>query len=309
MGGALAESGLKRRTALGTATLLVAANAPDVDVLAYAWDPVTALAVRRGITHGVLALALWPFVIAGVMALWHQWVWRRRRGAPAFRVSQVMLLAAMGVATHPLLDFLNTYGMRWFMPFSGTWLYGDTLFIVDPWVWGALAVGIVAARRRPSAAWNPAALALALLAAYVVAMAGLGLYARRAVSREWRDRGMGEPVRLMAAPVPVTPLRRWIVFEHGGRYHFGWYRFLQHPAFELEAFTVAAEWDPRSSEAREQPGARKFLSWARFPFDEVGPHAVWLGDARYTVDPETSWAAVRLDAGGAQGTAGEGGAK
>ena len=34
VGAAMAEAGLKRRTALGSATLMIAANFPDVDVLA-----------------------------------------------------------------------------------------------------------------------------------------------------------------------------------------------------------------------------------------------------------------------------------
>ena len=34
------------------------------------------------------------------------------------------------------------------MPFSSRWFYGDTLFIVDPWVWLALALGVYFSRRR-----------------------------------------------------------------------------------------------------------------------------------------------------------------
>ena len=67
VGLALAEAGLKRRAALGTATLLLGANLPDVDALAYAWGPVTALGFRRGWTHGALAMALWPLLLAGLM--------------------------------------------------------------------------------------------------------------------------------------------------------------------------------------------------------------------------------------------------
>jgi inner membrane protein len=46
------------------------------------------------------------------------------------------------VLTHPALDWLNNYGMRWLMPFDGRWFYGDALFIVDPWVWLVLG-GVV----------------------------------------------------------------------------------------------------------------------------------------------------------------------
>ena len=67
VGLALAESGLKRRTSLATATLLIGANFPDIDVVAV---PLGAgFQYRRGITHGFLALALLPFVLAGIMLL------------------------------------------------------------------------------------------------------------------------------------------------------------------------------------------------------------------------------------------------
>ena len=64
VGAALAQSGLKRRTPLATATLLVAANLPDADVISLAWGSTTGLGFRRGWTHGVLALSLWTFVLA-----------------------------------------------------------------------------------------------------------------------------------------------------------------------------------------------------------------------------------------------------
>ena len=50
---ALAEAGLERRTALGAATLVIGANLPDVDALAYAvggWASVDVIVPRvRGV--------------------------------------------------------------------------------------------------------------------------------------------------------------------------------------------------------------------------------------------------------------------
>jgi len=72
----LARAGLDGTTPLATATLVVAANAPDVDVLAYTQDEWFALAFRRGITHGVPAMAVLPFAVAGAMAAWDRLVRR-----------------------------------------------------------------------------------------------------------------------------------------------------------------------------------------------------------------------------------------
>jgi inner membrane protein len=47
-----------------------------------------------------------------------------------------LLLASFIVsATHPLLDWTNNYGIRFWLPWSSKWSYGDLVFIVDPYIW------------------------------------------------------------------------------------------------------------------------------------------------------------------------------
>ncbi len=139
-GAALAAAGLRRATPLATAALVIGANAPDIDVLTGFAGRYAALAMRRGWTHGVLAIAVLPFVVTALLLLWDR-LRRRPDRAPA-RAGPLLGLAALAVISHPILDWLNNYGMRWLMPFDGRWSYGDALFIVDPWVWLALG-GVV----------------------------------------------------------------------------------------------------------------------------------------------------------------------
>ena len=135
MGAALGKTGLAKRTTLGMSTLVIANNLPDVDVAVFATNTLV-MSFRRGWTHGVLALALWPFVLTGVLLAWDRWVRRRRDpGAVPARAGTLLWLTALAVVTHPALDWLNNYGLRWLMPFSGQWFYGDALFVVDPWMW------------------------------------------------------------------------------------------------------------------------------------------------------------------------------
>ncbi len=131
---ALAEAGLRRKTALGATTLAIAANLPDIDAFIYfVGDGIDALAFRRGWTHGILAMLLLPLLLAALMRA----IARLRRpaaDAPAPSWRWLIALSAIGVWSHPLLDLLNTYGVRLLMPFSNRWFYGDTLFIIDLWL-------------------------------------------------------------------------------------------------------------------------------------------------------------------------------
>ena len=307
VGAALAKTGLERRTALGGATLMVGANFPDIDAIAVPLG--VSFEWRRGVTHGILALVVLPFVLTAVMLAWDRFV--RRRGGRDLRAADpraLLLLSAISIVTHPVLDWMNVYGVRWLMPFDGTWFYGDALFIVDPWIWGALAVGVVAARRRwrngdaPRVARRPATLALGAVTAYIAGMYALGAMAESHARRALETRGIASIDRVMAAPVPVNPLRRQVVASVDGEsaYRFGDLRFAPDASFDLADFTLAGNRDaPAAVWARGTPRGAGFVQWARFPFyteEGVGPDAsVWIGDARYSVDARVTWASVRLD--------------
>lgn len=302
-GAALGQAGLKRRTALGTATLLVGANLPDVDVLAIPFGH--SLDFRRGWTHGVLALVVLPFVLTAAVLAWDRWV--RRGQHPDVSPADprgVLLLSFVSILSHPLLDWLNTYGVRLLMPFSGRWFYGDALFIVDPWVWIALALGVWLSRRRErtgrSAPWRPARIAAGAVAAYVALMVGASALSERWVRSRLEALGVGGVKSVLASPVPLSPLRRGILVETEGGYRSGaltlgaagarlrlhpdeWPRGDRHPAVAL---------------AREVPAARRFLVWSRYPVFRVEERAegtwVHLDDARYAGPGQRSFAGVSV---------------
>src|ERR671920_1307258 len=84
VGAALARSGLAKRTALGATALVVGANLPDIDALAYFAAPAADLEWRRGWTHGILAQALLPFMLTLTLLLVHSASrWRRRWSSSA----------------------------------------------------------------------------------------------------------------------------------------------------------------------------------------------------------------------------------
>lgn len=144
VGANLASTRLGRKTRLAGAALVIGANLPDVDAVTYFIDPDLALGFRRGWTHGVLALVVLPLLQTALLMLYDRW-----RPDPSRPVDArwLLSLSALAVWSHPSLDWLNTYGMRWLMPFRGTWFYGDSVYIMDPWLWLVLGAGWMSGRR------------------------------------------------------------------------------------------------------------------------------------------------------------------
>jgi inner membrane protein len=179
VGLAAAKAGLERASPYATAVCVLAANAPDADILAALRGRWFYLENHRGITHsivGTLALALLiPVVFYAVEKL----IARLRKKPPRIRLGGLVLASLLAGATHPLLDWTNNYGVRPFLPWSGEWYYGDLVFIVDPWLWlvpGGAVFLLTARNGRRAAAW--AALAVVLTVAIVFVRADVPAAAR-----------------------------------------------------------------------------------------------------------------------------------
>ena len=194
VGASLSETRLKRLTTLATPTLVLAANAPDIDIVSAAAGQDFSLGFRRGWTHGVLAMAILPLVLVGLILLADRGVSRLTHRPPRARPGPLIVLSYIGVLTHPLLDWLNTYGIRLLMPFEDRWFYGDALFIVDPWVWLLAGTVVVLANTQTAkgrTAWLVTGVAVTALVtgATAVSAAARGLWVTGVVTiicvRSW----------------------------------------------------------------------------------------------------------------------------
>lgn len=146
-----AKAGLEKLSPGATTLCVLAANAPDSDIFVLAFgDRWTFLQHHRGITHavvGVISLAIiLPLIFHGVDRLWS----RYKDQPPKTKLKGLMWASFIASATHPLLDWTNNYGIRFFLPWSQKWSYGDLVFIVDPYMWLILggAVFLLTARSR-----------------------------------------------------------------------------------------------------------------------------------------------------------------
>ncbi|MGE3474388.1 MAG: metal-dependent hydrolase [Rhodospirillaceae bacterium] len=296
-GAALGQAGLKKKTGLGMATLMIAANLPDIDGVTMFMER-GSLYFRRGWTHGPIALVVLPLLLAAAMFAFDRWQARRGK-RPAARApvhfGWLVGLAYIGTLLHPLMDFLNTYGIRCLMPFSERWFYGDALFIIDLWVWGALAVGVWLSRRKER--WRggdhpkPAVIALVVVVTYVSAMGIGGVWVEGYAAREVARQGLGTPITVVASPVPVNPFRRDVIFDLGGRYGFGAFAWAPAPDLQLDPELVPTRMDDPAvaRAAAHDVHIADFLYWSRLPFADIirkdGHIDVTVGDARYNRRP------------------------
>jgi inner membrane protein len=268
-------------------------------VLAFLDGPAADLSFRRGWTHGLLAMAVLPFLLTGGVLLLDSASRRASRSnLPSGVVPrQILLLSFLSILSHPILDSLNTYGVRWLMPFSGHWFYGDTLFIVDPWVWLALGTGVMLSRRRGTRGHfgmqgRPARVALGATAAYVVAMALSGAGARMMATRELVAL-TGTPVEaLMVGPLAVNPMVRHVVASQGDSYRIATFRWLRRPHLDrasVRSYPRGRPDTPAVAAAVATLVGRRFLGWARFPVfsvESIGPATlVHIVDLRYAEHP------------------------
>ena len=140
------------------------------------------------------------------------------------------------------MDFLNSYGVRLLMPFSGRWFYGDALYIVDPWLYLALGMGWWLASRREKRgaadAAKPARIGVVLALVYMAVMFGSNMLARAEVRDGLVRAGLPATTRFMVTPVVANPFKREVVIDAGGRYEKGLLWFEPLPHFRPSGFGI-----------------------------------------------------------------------
>jgi inner membrane protein len=283
-GAAMGRAGLNRKTALATATLTLAAEAADLDVLSRFGGSAFGLNHHRGFTHSFLGVPLVAAVVVGFVYL----IWRlrgRKTRNPDLppRWGVLFAYACLAGLSHILLDFTNNYGVRPFWPFSERWISWDIVFVVEPVLLILLVLGLIlpalfslineeiGARNKSAVPPGRLAATLALLA--VFAYWGLRDFEhRRAVAALQSRNYQGvDADRVSAYPYWVNPFR--------------WYGVVETPAFfaTMDVNSLTPEVDPGeqmrirykpeetpvSLAAKRTYLGRVYLSWAIYPITET----------------------------------------
>lgn len=159
-----------------TAVLLLASNAPDVDILAaFSQSDGSYLAAHRGATHGPIGIVALGLASALIVAAVERCAAGGRHAdvARARLLTRLIALGLLGTVCHVLLDVPTPYGTRLLSPFSGRWYALDWMPIIDVYLWMLLAGGLVIGRLMNERRAAVAALTLSLMAVnYMVHAAG-----------------------------------------------------------------------------------------------------------------------------------------
>ncbi len=276
-GACMGRAGLNRRTAYATLAATLAAEAPDIDVVAGFGGPLTGFAHHRGITHTLVGA---PFMALAVTLLVYA-CHRTRRGRPPtpVRWGWVWLVALLADLSHLVLDLTNNYGLRPFFPFNPHWYSLDLVFIVEPLLLlalgGALLLpaifGLVdreVSRSRPLFRGRRLAVAalvfMVLLWALRNAEHGHAVAVARAGTPETGPLARGV-LRFAAEPYPVDPFHWHVVAETPDRYVTSEVHTLSDTLeIDLDA-TPKPRVTAAVAAAKQSPLGRVYLDWASWP--------------------------------------------
>jgi inner membrane protein len=191
---------LGRRIFIG----FLATAAPDLDFVFGYLGPIEYLYYHRGITHSLILLPLWAFLLAKLAAI----AWRRDRPWRAY-----FGVIAMGLALHIAGDWITSFGTIMLAPLSDARFGIGTTFIIDLWFTGIILAGLAASgiwRRSPV----PAIAGLAALCGYV---AFQGVQQQRAIDwgASYAKRAGLAQATITAQPRPVSPFN-WMVIARSG---------------------------------------------------------------------------------------------
>jgi inner membrane protein len=268
---AMSRAGLNRYYKHATALLIVAANAPDVDVVTLARGPFQYFRYHRAITHSLVAAPVLALVVALLFCAIDR-SWRNLMAG--------FVLALAGVASHLLLDWTNAYGVRFLLPFSGNWYGLDWTNVFDVWIWAILILAAVApyvgrlvsseVGARPQGAGRGLAIfALVFLALYD---AGRGVIHQRALATlESRVFDGVPPVRADVLPGAANLLAWQGLVETPVTIRR--YRIDLLESFDPDSGETLQkpEMSPAIAEAARLPEFRVFLGFSKFPLWSVVP--------------------------------------
>jgi inner membrane protein len=217
LGATIAQAGFSTR--LGRRALLfgaVAATLPDLDVVVRAAGQWAVVEHHRGATHSLPVLALATPLLALAGRRWFARPRDRSGAAVPDDRRAWLLLTALVLLTHPLLDLFTSYGTQLFWPLSGRRFALDAISIIDPVV--TVPMLLVVARGFMGRAGPRLALAVLCLTMVYLGYGHSQSRRAEAIATAELARQDFEPVEVRALPTPANlVVWRVVARDAGGR--------------------------------------------------------------------------------------------
>ena len=259
----LSRAGFGRLHTRAPLALMLAANAPDIDGLSILGGAESYIHYHRGLPHSVVFLplvAMLPVLaVCGFARNWKHW-WK------------LYIACIAGVASHLILDWTNSYGIRLLRPFSMEWFHLDLNALVDLWILAVLLIAwlmiyIVRIVNSEIGAKPGSGRAMAIFALLFFAGYDYGkflLHERVLAVLESRIYNGSAPTRVGAFPSGSSLLT--------------WNGWVETPAaFKQFNVNLRADFDPSSGTTFYKPDDGAAIAVAR----STGPFEVFLGFTQY----------------------------
>jgi inner membrane protein len=175
-GSILARSLTDRAAARAALVLgLVGGMLPDLDLF-FLHGRIAYLRGHRGWTHTFLMLPVFALVLAVLARFLYRY-------AHHVRIRVLFLFAALGILSHIVFDWITSFGIMFWIPFSRRRYALDWVFILDPFFTGIVSITLLAATIFRPKGRLISAIGGGVLAAYVLFCAAMHSVALRAWKR------------------------------------------------------------------------------------------------------------------------------
>lgn len=241
------QFGFKRKAALFV--LLFSAIAPDLDYVTRFWGVDIFLRYHRGITHGILALFIFPVIMA--------FIFRKKGGFFYYYI-----LSFFAYASHLFMDLTNQYGTRILSPFDWNQYSLDLTFIIDPYITIGLLISVIIGRINKKKAVAIAICTVLLFAGYIAGRA----YLKGEVKTFLKTKT--DANIYMIYPLPNDFLRWWFITKSDNEVKAGFVDLFTKRICIHDTYNLGNS-DPAIVESKKTRLVKNFLYFARYPYADV----------------------------------------
>ncbi|MEW6741068.1 MAG: metal-dependent hydrolase [Nitrospirota bacterium] len=280
-GAVIHQLGFKRKAALFV--LIFSAIAPDLDYITRFWGTDIFLRYHRGITHGILALALFPAIMAFVF---------RKKGGFFYYYS----ISFLAYGTHLLMDLTNQYGTRILSPLDWNQYSLDLTFIIDPYITIGLLLSFILGKLNKHRSAVIALCAVLLFAGYI----GGRAYLQKETKQFLKKKVDANIYKVY--PLPNDFLRWWFITRSGNEIDTGFVDLFTKRVYIQDKYRMDNN-DHAILESRKNRVVQNFLYFARYPYAEVKREnsktiVIWKELAYSFMAGESFFARVVMDKNG-----------